>query len=65
MGLKIEISSNLKRVNFLDVTFNIDGCAYKPFNKTKTMPKYINVTPNHLTPIFKQIPYAISIRINR
>ena len=65
MWLKIEINSNLKIVNFLDVTFNLNDDSYKPFNKTNTIPTYINVKSNHPTPIIKQIPNAINIRINR
>ena len=34
----MEISSNLKIVNFLDITFNLNDNSYKPFNKTKTIP---------------------------
>ncbi len=30
MGLKIEINSNLKIVNFLDATFNLNDNSYKP-----------------------------------
>ena len=36
MGLKREISSNLKIVNFLDVTFDLSDNSYKPSNKTNT-----------------------------
>ena len=65
MGLKIEISSNLKIVNFLDVTFKFNDNSYKPFNKTNTILTYINVNCNHPTPIIQQIPNAINIIINR
>ena len=37
MRLKIEISSKLKIINFLDVTFNLNDDSYKPFDKTNTM----------------------------
>ena len=65
MGLKIEISLNLKIVNFFVVTFNLNDDSYKTFNKTNTIPTYIDVSSNHPTPIIKQIPNAINIRINR
>ena len=65
MGLKIEISSDLKIVNFLDVTLNLNDNSYKPFSKTNAIPTYINFSSNHPTSIVKQIPNAINIRINR
>ena len=65
MGLEIEISSNLKIVNFLDVTLNLNDDYYKPFSKTNGIPTYINVSSNHPASIVKQIPNAIDIRINR
>ena len=65
MGLKIEISSNLKIVNILDVTLNLNENSNKPFCKTYTIPTYINVSYNPSASIVKQIPNAINIRINR
>ena len=65
MGLKIEISSNLEIVNFLAVTLNLNDNSYKPFNKTNTILTYINVSSNHSTPIIKQVPNVINIKINR
>ena len=41
MWVKVEISSNLKIVNFLDVTFNLNDGSHEPFNKTNTIPIYI------------------------
>ena len=38
MGLKIEFSSNLKIVNFLDVTLNLSNYSYKPFTKSNALP---------------------------
>ena len=32
MGLKIEISSDLNIVNFLDITLNLNDNSYKPFS---------------------------------
>ena len=43
MGLKIEISSYLKIVNFLDVILNLRNNSYKPFNKSNAIPTYIDV----------------------
>ena len=40
-GLAITIQCNLKRVNFLDVTFDIENNLYKPFRKENNKPIYI------------------------
>ena len=38
LGFKTEISSNIKRANFLDVTLNLKDNTYKPFLKTDQYP---------------------------
>ena len=43
LGFKIEISSNIKIVNFLDVTLDLSNNSYKPFIKSNQNPSYINV----------------------
>ena len=47
LGLNIEISSNMKIVNFLDVTFNLNGTTFKLFIKNNQIPTYINFNSNH------------------
>ena len=42
-GLKITITTNLKTVNFLDVTFNLCTGKYQSYNKPNDTPTYINV----------------------
>ena len=34
LGLRITIQVNLKQVDFLDVTFNLESGTYKPYKKT-------------------------------
>ena len=63
-GLKITITTNLKTVNFLDVTFDLSTERYQPFNKPNDTPTYINVNSNHLPNIIKVLPDNISERIN-
>ena len=63
-NLKITIDTNLKVVNFLDVTLDLSNDIYKPFNKPNSKPIYIHVQSNHPTNIIKQIPSMISDRIN-
>ena len=47
LGFKIEISSNIKIVNCLDVTLDLSNNSYKPFIKTNLNPSYININSNH------------------
>ena len=42
-SLEITITTNLKTVNFLDVTFNLCTGKYQPFNKPNDAHTYINV----------------------
>ena len=65
MGLRIEIYSNFKRVNSLNVTLNLSNNSYKLFSKSNAIPTYTNVNSNHPASIVKQITGGINIRINR
>ena len=64
-GFKIEVSSNNKIVNFLDVTLDLSNKSYKPFIKTDQHPSYINVNSNHPKTIIKQVPKAVNLRISK
>ena len=57
-GFKIEISSNIKIVNFLDVTLDLSS-------NSNQNPSYINVNSNHPKNIIKQIPKAVNLRIGK
>ena len=46
LGFKIEISSNIKIANFLDVPLNLSDNSDRPFLKTNQYPSYINVNSN-------------------
>ena len=63
LGFKIEVSSNNKIVNFLDVTLDLSKNTYKPLIKTDQYPSYINVNSNHPKTIIKQVPKAVNLRI--
>ena len=65
MRLKITIKTNLKIVNFLDVTFNLTTGTYQPYNKPNDRSLYINTKSNHLPSIIKSIPESISRRISK
>ena len=56
--------SNLKVVNYLDVTLDLSTGKYYPYRKPDNNPLYINVNSNHPPSIIKQLPKSISTRIS-
>ena len=62
--LNITCETNLKAVNFLDVTRNLTTGKYQPYNKPDNNPLYINILSNHPPNIIKNLPDNISKRIN-
>eukprot|EP00794_Sanderia_malayensis_P007476 gene7476-biopygen6026 len=63
-GLNITIQTNLKIVNYLDVTLNLINDSYYPYRKPNNKPLYINTKSNHPPNIIKQLPAAINRRIS-
>ena len=64
VGLKITVQSNLKVVDYLDVTLNLTTGKYYPFRKPDNDPLYINAKSNHPPSTIRQIPASISTRIS-
>ena len=62
LGLRITIQSNLRTVNFLDVTLNLCNGKYYPYRKPNDKPLYINRLSNHPPLILKRLTSAISSR---
>ena len=63
-GLKLEIKCNLKSVDYLDITFDLNTGPYRPYRKPNNDTRYINAKSNHPPSILKQIPAAISKQIS-
>ena len=63
-GLKLEIKCNLKSVDYLDITFDLNTGSYRQYRKPNNDTGYINAKSNHPPSILKQIPAAISKRIS-
>ena len=57
--LKISAEVNLKVVNFLDVTFDLNNAKHKPYRKPNDDPLYINRHSNYPPSITRQLPTAI------
>ena len=65
IGFKVDISSNIRSVDYLDVTLNLADGTYKPFSKNSKDPTYINVNSNHPKHVIRQIPNSVNKRINK
>ena len=64
-GLQIIIKCNLKIVDYLDLTLNLNDGTYHPFHKTNEETTYIHVESNHPPQIIKKIPRSIEKRLSR
>ena len=62
-GLKIVIQCNLKVVDYLDATFNLNDGSYKPYRKPNDETIYIDAKSNHPPNIIKQLPISVEDRL--
>ena len=63
-GLEIRAQCNMKIVNFLDVTLNLENSTFQPFHKPDNETNYVHTKSNHPPCIIKQIPIAIQKRLS-
>ena len=63
-GLDAIIECNMKIVNYLDVTFNLNDGTYRPYQKPDSKIQYIHVESNHPPNIIKQSPKTIEKRLS-
>ena len=63
-GLDIIIQCNLKVVDYLDLTFNLNDGSYRPYRKPDDETCYIHVDSDHPPNIIKQVPLAIERRLS-
>ena len=64
IGFKIDIRTNLKEVDFLDVTFSLQKETYRPYKKENKKLFHISTSSNHPRTIIKQIPASVSRRLS-
>ena len=62
-GFLIDIKTNLKTVNFLDITFSLNNGTFKPYKKPNESLLYIKKISNHPPQMKKQLPKIISDRL--
>ena len=60
IGFKLEIKSNLKKVEFLDVTFNLITSLYTPYKKPNDNLLHINTSSDHPPQVIKQLTNSIN-----
>ena len=63
-GLKIISTTNVKIVNFLDVTLDLNDGSYKPYSKPDNKPIYVHAQSNHPPSIKKNVPKMINKRLS-
>ena len=63
IGFSIDIQTNLKEVDFLDVTLNLQNGTYRLYKKPNEKLLYIHSSSNHPPQVIKQLPNSISERL--
>ena len=63
-GLRITCDANLKVVDFLDVTFNLNTGLHKPYIKPNNTIQYVHTSSNHPKHIIENIPKGVEDRLS-
>ena len=63
-NLDIVVECNMKKVNYLDVTLDLESGTYKPYHKADNEINYVHIESNHPPNITKQIPISIQTRLS-
>ena len=61
---KLDIQTNLKITDYLDVTLNLYNGTVSLFRKRKQYPCYINGGSNHSRQVLKHIPNNVMVRLS-
>ena len=65
IGFGIDIQTNLKEADFLDIILNLQNRTYRPYKKPDDKLLYICSSSNHPPQIIKQLPNSISERLRK
>ena len=65
IGFKIEIKTNLKIVDFLDITFNLSNVTYKPYRKPNDNLLCVNTSSYQSPQIIKELPTSTAKRLSK
>ena len=63
-GLSTTAAANMKTVNFLDITFDLDEGTFKPYWKPENTPIYVHKQSNHPPSVIKKIPQNVNHRLS-
>ena len=61
----IDVETNLKIADFLDITFNLYNGTYISYNESNDLLLYINKSSNHPPQTFNQLPKIVNERLSR
>ena len=64
-GLEIAAESNLKIVNYLDVTLNLDNSSFRPCDKSDDIIHYINKEIDRSHNLIKHLPASIEKQLSK
>ena len=64
VGFNLEIETNLKEVDFLDVALNLRNGTYRPYKKANDWFLYIHSLLSHTPKFIKQIPNSIHKKLS-
>ena len=62
--LKITVEANTTKVNFLDITLDLQSGKHCPYTKEGNVPLYVHRKSNHPPSILKNIPKSINKRLS-
>ena len=63
-NLNITSEANSKRVDFLDVIFDLGEETYEPYNKPQNVPQYVLRLSNHPPAVINNIPANVNKRLS-
>ena len=63
-GFRLDIKTDLKMTDYLDVTLNLYSGTVSPFRKRNQDLRYVNRGSNHTTQVFKHVPKGIEHRLS-
>ena len=63
-GFRLDIKTDLKITDYLDVTLNLISGTVSPFRKRNQDLRYVNRGSNHPTQVFKRVPKGIEHRLS-
>lgn len=64
LDLTVKITTNIKQVDFLDVTVSLNNSSFQPIMKANPKAVYLRPNFNHSRPVIKQIRSSIEFRIS-